>query len=147
MAKQPPETQLLAIALLNIADDEGYFMADPHLVRGSCRPYDDSTRKTIAALSALKQIKYITITLTETSVPIGKINNFLKHQKIDRPSDSKIKLLLDSTKSSRNIADASKKALQSISDDSSPEQGTGNREQGTGNKDQGKGIVKGETRN
>jgi len=33
LGRQAPEVQLLALGLLNLADDEGYFLADSGLVR------------------------------------------------------------------------------------------------------------------
>ena len=44
IARMPFETRLLAIALLNYADDYGFFKSHPSLVKASCFPLDDSLK-------------------------------------------------------------------------------------------------------
>jgi len=96
MARMDELTQLIAIALLNFADDEGYFFADPNLVRSQCRPYDDNSTKIKHSLELLQKIGYIKIIQTETHGAIGHIVNFTTHQKIDRPNSSNIKRFFES---------------------------------------------------
>lgn len=91
MAKQDDATRLMAIALLNFADDEGYFHAEPNLVRGFCRPFDDNSTITRRCLDNLSKISYITIHDNPDYGFIGFIEKFSDHQRIDRPSTSKLK--------------------------------------------------------
>lgn len=119
-------TRLLALALLNWSDDEGYFIANPIIIKGHLFPfYDDSTivRRSIDDLS---RIGWIEVGKDHEGRAVGRVINFEKHQRIDRPKASKIKEIYrvfdDSTTHRRRIDDASLL-----------EQGTGNREQGTSN--------------
>jgi hypothetical protein len=98
MSKQYDGVRLMAIGLLNYADDEGYFLADPILVRNDLRPFDESSSNTLGMLTALSKIGYIEIADSETHGAIGRIVNFTKHQRIDRANDSKISPYFDSTK-------------------------------------------------
>ena len=50
------ETHLLAAALLNYADDEGYFNANPGLVKAACSPLRESSVSTHAQLRRLAEI-------------------------------------------------------------------------------------------
>jgi len=96
MSRQSDAARLLAIGLLNLADDEGYFYADPRTVRNHLRQQDDDSRITHGALNDLSKIGYISITDHATHGPIGKVIAFLSHQVINRPTASKIKELYDS---------------------------------------------------
>lgn len=91
LGKQDDSTKLMAISLLNYADDEGYFHAEPNLIRGFCRPFDDNSTITRRCLENLSKIGYISICENENYGPIGKVEKFLDHQKIDRPNASKLK--------------------------------------------------------
>jgi len=131
MTKLPYDTRLLALALLNYADDHGYFYADPELVRGAVLPREDSSnvRRMIDELSSGGPDSWIERIKNPKFGVIGRIRNFSLHQKIDRPQPSKIQPHWDSTNDRRTI------------DDHSPlEQGTGNREQGTGKGEEKGGL-------
>lgn len=91
MGKQDDSTKLLAIALLNYADDEGFFHAEPNLIRGFCRPFDDNSTITRRCIDNLVKIEYISICINELYGEIGLIEKFHIHQKIDRPTPSKLK--------------------------------------------------------
>jgi len=99
-------TKLLAIALLNYADDEGWFYADPDLIRGAVAPRDDSTniRRSIEQLS---KIAYVNLFEHETHGLIGRIVNFCEHQRVDRPKPSRIKGLSQSSNIRRIIDEGS----------------------------------------
>ena len=119
LARKDDATKLLAIGLLNYSDDEGYFLADPSLVRGALRAFDDDSTITRRALDTLLKIDYIQVSHHPTHGDIGRVVSFRSHQRIDRPNPSKLAHLFDST-SPRRVLD----------EHSSTEQGTGNREQG-----------------
>lgn len=107
LARQDDATKLMAISLLNFSDDEGYFHAEPNLVRGFCRPFDDDSTITKKCLENLSKIGYISISENEFYGPIGLIEKFSEHQRIDRPNDSKLKSYY-SSKDRRKIVDKSK---------------------------------------
>ena len=55
----PEATHLSAAALLNYADDEGFFNANPKLVSSKCCPLREPTVSVPASLTALAAIEYI----------------------------------------------------------------------------------------
>lgn len=118
-SRQDDSLRLLAICLLNVADDEGYFYADPQLLL-QAQPYW-STQKIQRHLNDLSLKGWINLKTDEDYGLLGCIVNFTKHQVIQRPKPSKIKELWDHG---------------SIIDGSMTDQ-CGNREQGTGNREQG----------
>ena len=119
-----PETHMLAAALLNHADDEGYFNANPRLVQSQCVPLRDDSTSIRRSLDDLSSVGFIRLFEGVDGKQYGHIVKFLDHQRIDRPKGSKIKDLEDSTKDRRGI-----------DEESTPEgKGTGKgKEQGTGN--------------
>ena len=120
MARQLEEVQLLALALLNYSDDEGYFFADPPLVRSALRPFDDESTKVRGILEQLEKCQWIEVCDHHSHGRIGRVVNFSKHQKIDRPKASAIKGYWNSAEGSSNDH-------RSVSEVSLPER---NREQG-----------------
>lgn len=96
MSRQSDATRLLAIGLLNLSDDEGYFYADPKIVRNHLRQQDDDSLITHGALTELSKIGYISFSEHHTHGRIGKVVEFMSHQVINRPTPSKIKALYDS---------------------------------------------------
>lgn len=118
------EAQLLAIRLLNHADDEGYFKANPALVKAVCFPLVDSVNIQ-GCLSELSNAGYLRLTTGTDGKQYGHIRKFTTHQKINRAKESKIRELWCDNRES--VKDHGR-----VSDPSLPE---GNREQG---KEQGK---------
>ncbi|MDG2168086.1 MAG: hypothetical protein P8L44_09205 [Opitutales bacterium] len=120
------ETRLVAISLLNYSDDEGYFNANLRLMRGELFPLDEESFDLAQCLNDLEEIEYIRI--YESNPPgrrFGKVVNFNKHQRIDRPSGSKIK-------DKCNFSETSTNGRKRVDEDSTLER---NREQGTEGKD------------
>lgn len=95
------EAQLLAIRILNFADDEGYFKAHPALIKASCFPLVDSLNIQ-GMLSELSKIGYLRLGTGTDGKEYGQIVNFLKHQNINRPYPSKISELVKFTEHSVN---------------------------------------------
>lgn len=91
MSSISKESRLLAIALLNYADDEGYFMANEALIRGECFPFDNDSKSIRRGLQELSKIGYIALGTTADGQKIGRVCTFLEHQRIDKASPSKIK--------------------------------------------------------
>lgn len=132
MCQQSAEVRLLAIGLLNLADDEGYFVAHPAIIRGSLMPFEESTRKIPKLLERLAAIGYITLKEQPDGICLGHVTNFLKHQRINRPSKSRLKGSL--TESSLNPHGA-------LTHNSLGEQGSGNREEEQGSEQGGEGAA------
>ena len=86
----PIEAHMLAAALLNYADDEGYFNANPKLVEAACRPLREDSVSVHECLKHLSNVGYLDIGEGSDGKKYGCIRNFAKHQRINRPSESKI---------------------------------------------------------
>lgn len=85
------ETRLLAIGLLNYADDEGYFLAHPALIRGELMPFAEGTGSIQGMLDELVEIEFLRIGEDAAKRKIGLVVNFKKHQRVDRPQPSKLR--------------------------------------------------------
>lgn len=81
---------MLAAALINYCDDEGYFNANPRLIKAALFPLRDTSVSIHGALSELSLIGYIRLGSGSDGREYGHIVNFLSHQKINRPTPSKI---------------------------------------------------------
>jgi hypothetical protein len=124
LASKSEFTRLLAIALLNWADDEGYFMANPILIRGQVFPFLDDSKMIPRSLHDLSTVGWIELSEDDQGRSVGRVVNFAKHQRVDKPKSSSIKPLW-------KFQDASKIHPRCIQD-ASKEEGNG-MEQGTGN--------------
>jgi hypothetical protein len=113
------ETHMLAAALLNYSDDEGFFNANPALVKAECCPLRDDSTTVRRALDELSNIGYLRLFQGTDGKCYGHVVKFKDHQRVDRPKASKIRTLDPSMIDRRQI------------DDESTEEGKG-REQGTG---------------
>jgi hypothetical protein len=148
LAGLPEHARLLAIALLNHSDDEGYFVASPQLVRAACFPFEEHSKNVLRSIHDLSGIGYIEV-LDCGEKAVGWVCKFLQHQRIDKPQKSKLSELFQSTKIKKTNAtdefqEHSKNIPRTIEDHS----GTGQRlEQGTGNREmeQGNGTGRGGT--
>ena len=124
----PEAAHMLAAALLNYADDEGYFNANPRLVHAECCPLREPSVSVHESLLMLSKINYIRLGTGQDGKRYGHIQKFADHQRINRPTPSKINSI-------RISWDYQSSAHTHLTEPSLPEkeQGTGNREQGTGN--------------
>ena len=127
MALLPPLTRLVYIALWNAADDEGRLRANPQYLKGALFPYDDfDIAPHLESLRTHGKLSEYSVRAQTYAV----INNFTKHQRINRPTASKLPAPPD------NLADIQHTAKPhgGLSEDSvrthplNREQGTGNRE-------------------
>lgn len=91
MASIAKEHRLLAVALLNYADDEGYFLANDALIRGECFPFDEDSKSIRRGLQELSRIGFVVLGTTPDGQRIGVVPKFLEHQRIDKASPSKLK--------------------------------------------------------
>lgn len=94
MSEVSAEAALLAIGLLNYADDEGYFNANPKLIEANVFPLRELSSTIHSLLSELSKIGYIALYCGPDGRKYGHVVNFLEHQRINRASPSKIKELL-----------------------------------------------------
>jgi len=123
---------LVAIALLNVADDEGYFEADPLLIRGDVFPYQDDSGSITVALRELSGIGYVVFRTCSEKGEIGYIPNFKKHQVINKPGKSKLKEIYDNSLGIDQLPDDYGSTTGVLHESYVPEQGTGNREKEQG---------------
>jgi hypothetical protein len=107
LSELPPETHMLAAALLNYCDDEGYFKANVKLIKAECSPLREDSTNVRRSIEQLQNIGYIRLFLGSDGKDYGHVTQFLKHQRVDRPRPSEIKALEDSTNNRRIIDDES----------------------------------------
>ena len=115
MSRLAYDTRILALGLLNLADDEGYFDADTDYIRGAVLFREDSSNVR-RMLDELSRSEWITLCGTPER-PIGRVVNFRKHQRVDRPQPSRLKQYA--------LDEDSSNARRSIDEPSTTEQGTG----------------------
>lgn len=78
---------MLAVALLNLADDHGYFKSHPAVVAGAVMPFDkDGQRFASAGMLELERVGFLEL----YEGHVGKVANFADHQRIAKPSKSKL---------------------------------------------------------
>ena len=141
----PAETHLLAAALLNYADDEGYFNAHPGLVKAGTHPLRNDGLRTEEQLAQLEAMGYIERFSCADSKIVGRIVNFGQHQRVSNPTKSKLRAVFElaSGKTPESELSSSPAAPAEVfrrpTETPRPEQGTGNGEQGTGNRERGTG--------
>lgn len=84
---------LLAIGLLNYADDEGYFNANPKLIKAAVFPIREPSVPIPVLIRELSNCGYLSMFSTPDGKQFGLITNFLKHQVVNKSKSSKIKEL------------------------------------------------------
>lgn len=115
-AQMPDDFQLLALSLLTMADDEGYFRAAPALIRGDVQPFRENLGRISGGLAELIRVGWIEVGKHSEQGDIGRIVNFSKHQRVHNPTPSKLKSYFCGNNSGE------------IPEEIPLEQGTGNRE-------------------
>jgi hypothetical protein len=130
MGRLSRDARLIFVGLWSLADDYGRFRADPRLIAGQLLPYDpDGAEVASRALASLREEGCIVLYEAERS-QYGAVTGWERHQRIDRPSASRLPQPPETT-----IANIRQPA-PSPREPSALEQGTGNREQGTGKKEE-----------
>lgn len=125
LARLPAETRLLAIALLNHADDHGYFWASSQLVRAACFPFDECSTNVRRSLDELSSVGWIERRIAPDGRHVGRVCKFTVHQRVDKAQESKIKPIFNV---SGPFDERSTNDPGTFDDRSTLEQGTGNRE-------------------
>lgn len=86
----PISHHMLAGALLNYADDEGYFKANPALVFAECCPLRPELLQSIPEiLGSLQTIGYLRLGTGPDGIHYGHVVNFDEHQRVSHPTPSK----------------------------------------------------------
>ena len=134
IARWPYESRLCYIALWNEADDEGRFRAAMAYLKGRLFPYESfNMGEVLAPLVTSRRV----ILYTAGGEDFGFLPTFRRHQRINRPSPSKLPPPPEGALTEESVSDHG-----ALMEDSPQEgKGTGSREQGTG-----KGKEQGETR-
>lgn len=84
------DARLVFVGLWSLADDHGRFRADPRFIAGQLFPYDDDGAKVVSrALASLREEGCVVLYESEAS-HYGAIPGWSRHQKIDRPSKSRL---------------------------------------------------------
>jgi hypothetical protein len=108
LSELPPETHMLGAALLNYSDDEGYFNANIKLIKAECCPLREDSTNIRRGLEQLSKVGYLRLGNCPDGKSYGHVLNFLEHQRVDRPTPSKIKaldILWDASTNPRRILD------------------------------------------
>lgn len=98
-----PFSRLAAIALLNYADDRGYFICNHLVIRGELFPFEEDSKNVLRAIEDLSSIGFLSLGKTSEGKRVGHITNFLSHQRIDKPQPSEIEGLEIFWDDSKNI--------------------------------------------
>lgn len=151
MSRKHDTVRLCAIGVLNIADDEGYFLAEPSMVRSELWPWDDDSGRARKALTELASIDYIQIRECARVGFVAWIVQFTTHQRVDKPKPSRlsdsfksgivVKSMIekDSTNDLGRVDDASSNDRRTIVERSSLE-GKGKEVEGKGVEGKGKQV-------
>lgn len=147
----PAETHMLAAALLNWADDEGYFNANPKLIQGALFPLRELSRTIpvmLRELSTQGGIGYLEVRFSADGRAWGWIINFSVHQVVSKARASEIKPLFEACCTDTSTDSGS---IPGIIPEPSATPPSGNgmewngkgmeKEQGTGNGRRRRGVV------
>ena len=91
LATVSSDAALLAIGLLNISDDEGFFNANAALVKAAIFPIRETSSNVTGLLLELSRVGYIGLFSGSDSKSYGQVTNFSVHQVISHAKPSKIK--------------------------------------------------------
>lgn len=89
----PAETHLFAAGLLCYSDDDGYFNANPALVKAAVFPLREPSVSTHDMLAQLAKIGFVRLGTGANGKNYGQVVKFAEHQRVNRPTPSKIKNL------------------------------------------------------
>lgn len=95
LAEVSEPAMILAIGLLNHADDEGYFKANPKIISSVIFPIREPSVSIPVMLRELSGIGYIKLFKGSDGKEYGLVTNFKKHQAINKPTKSKISELIN----------------------------------------------------
>ena len=126
------EDRLLFIGLWSYVEDNGVGRDEPQLIQCDLYPLDTFTEGSLRTHGGLKRLSEQGL-ITRFEGPDGRrylqVNSWDKHQKINRPSKPRFPQY---NAENCTLTEGSVSPHCTLTEDSLPEQGTGNREQGTG---------------
>lgn len=132
LCRMDDSTKLLAIGLLNYADDDGYFFAEPKMVQAALFPLREDYGRTTVGLRELSGSGYIELRTHPTHGLIGRVTNFNKHQCVNKRRNSVIAQYFQTDGSATvGLPEDYGRSVVGLPS------GTGNREQGM---EQGTGV-------
>ena len=75
-----------------MADDEGYLKAHPAIIKSQLFPFTDNSLSVQELIIELSDVGYIDVLTCENNKQYIHVKNFLTHQKVNRPTPSKIRV-------------------------------------------------------
>ena len=93
LSELPEATHMLAAALLNYADDYGYFNANPKLIKAECSPLREPSVPVPESLQSLSGIGWLQLGTGSDGKRYGRIVKFDEHQKVSHKADPKISII------------------------------------------------------
>lgn len=150
IAKLSEPAVILAMGLLNHSCDRGFFEADPRLIKAAIFPLREPSRSIPGMLQECSGIGFIELREASDGRLVGRVVNFDKHQRIEKPSKtiSRAQTAFESgtpANQFRNELPEPELPLREYSRNTPvvlPEP-SGKKGAGTGNRDQGKGTGNG----
>jgi len=91
LSSLPESTHLLAAGLLCYADDDGYFNANPGLIKATIFPLREPSVSVPEMLLQLARIDYVLLGKGSDGKSYGRITTFARHQRVSHPTPSKIR--------------------------------------------------------
>lgn len=124
VGKVSREARLLFVLLWTIADDEGRTRAASRMLASLLYPYDEDAPSLIEGwLEELERENCIVRYVVEGSTYL-QVNNWLKHQKIDRPTKSRLPVVSEGSRLLAKDREASSTDLGPRTVDHGPRNGT-----------------------
>lgn len=93
LSKLPADTHLFSGGLLCESDDEGYFNANPILLKAHVIPLRECSVSVHDMLTQLSEIGFIQLGTADGGKRVGRVVKFAEHQRVNRPTPSKLKKL------------------------------------------------------
>jgi len=132
LAEVSETSRLVALGVLNLADDEGWLKVHERLIESALFPITEPSMSIHDCLIQLSKIGYLNLYNGKDGKKYGHVVNFTTHQKVNRPTPSKIKDLANFTEDS--LIDhgglTAGKERKGKERKGKERKGTGNREQG-----------------
>jgi hypothetical protein len=138
---------ILAVGLLNHADDRGYFEADPRIIKANIFPLREPSRSITGCLTELVRIEFIQLRKAPNSRLVGHVINFARHQVINKMGKTYSKAHVDFDKGTEALEFTHQSETETLplpeGSGSAPgvlPEDSGKTPAGTGNREQGKGT-------
>lgn len=119
---------MLAAGLLNYADDYGFFNPHPALIKAAVFPLRETFVPVAKMIEQLVSIGYVRLGTLPDGKKVGEVCNFLSHQRVSHPTESRYSKVEVAWESSRNIPEDSVNTPETFRPEGKGKEG--NREQG-----------------